>query len=403
MIEKTDIEKVFRISENRVAETSLGFKRYIYGDIDWLSRLICIKGPRGVGKTTLMLQHIAETFAPQQALYVSLDSIWIDVREVYELAEYHLAHGGTHLFLDEVHKAGADWQNLIKSLYDDLKQLSIVYSGSSLLKLEKSGGDLSRRQSEYQLTGLSFREYLKFEGVADIEPLSLNEILANHVCIARGLCGKIPVLRYFDDYLKCGYYPFYKELPSQYQNRIVQVVNQVLDVDFAEIEEVEVPTIRKARRMLSVLAASGPQTPKMVKLYEQLETDRKNGLKIMYALERAGLLSLLCSSKRETLKNLATPDKILCDNTNLLFALASSPNEGAKRETFFLNALRQAHRVVFPKVGDFLVDDRYLFEIGGPGKGFDQIADIENSFVVNDDVGVGMGNKIPLWIFGLLY
>ena len=401
-METTNIEKVYRISDDLISETSLDFKRYLYSDIDWSSRLICVKGPRGVGKTTLLLQHIKEALDPEAALYVSLDNIWLDVRDVYELAEYHLAHGGTHLFLDEVHKAG-DWQNLVKSLNDNLRRLRIVYSGSSLLKLEKTSGDLSRRQSVYELSGLSFREYLAFEGIADLKPVSLETILADHVRIARSIRTKFPVLKHFDAYLRHGFYPFYKEESRQYENRVVQVVNQVLDVDYAELEDAEVPTIRKARRMLSVLSASGPQTPTMAKLYEQLETDRKQGLKMLYALERAGLLALLCRARHETLKSLATPDKVFCDNTNLLYALSAAPNEGTKRETFFLNALRHAHEVAYPPAGDFKVDGRYLFEVGGPGKRFDQIADIPDSYVVNDGEEVGRGNKIPLWIFGLLY
>jgi len=403
MVENTDIEKVYRISDDKVAETTLDFKRYLYSDIDWGSRLVCLKGPRGVGKTTLLLQHIKECFDPGQALYVSLDSIWINVREVYELAEHHLAHGGTHIFLDEVHKAG-DWQNLLKSLNDDLKRLHVVYSGSSLLKIEKQGGDLSRRQTQYYLPGLSFREYLKFDGVADLPVITLETVLEDHVGIARKIRGRFPVLKLFEEYLDHGYYPFYKEDPRHFTEHIVQVVNQVLDVDYPEIEDVEVATVSKARRMLNVLAASCPQTPNMPKLYAQLETDRKNGLKMLYALERAGLLSLLSRERRETLKSLPTPDKIMCDNTNLLRALASRPDEGAMRETFFLNALRQAtHKLAYPEHGDFLVDGKYLFEIGGKGKGFDQIKDLPNSYVVNDDVEVGFGNKIPLWLFGFLY
>ena len=403
MIENTDIEKVYRISEDKVAETALDFKRYLYQDIDWDSRLVCLKGPRGVGKTTLLLQHIKECFEPGQALYVSLDSVWINVREIYELAEYHLAHGGTHLFLDEVHKAG-DWQNLVKSLNDDLKRLHVVYSGSSLLKIEKQSGDLSRRQTQYFLPGLSFREYLKFEGLADFPVMSLEDVLHGHIKFARSVRGKLPILKHFRDYLNHGYYPYYKEDPRHFLSHVVQVVNQVLDVDYPEIEDVEVATVSKARRMLSVLAASCPQTPNMPKLYAQLETDRKNGLKILYALERAGLLALLSRLGRETLKSLPTPDKILCDNTNLLSALASDPNEGASRETFFMNALRHsAHTLSYPEQGDFLVDGKYLFEVGGKSKGFDQIKDIPDSFVVQGDVEVGFGSKIPLWLFGFLY
>ena len=257
MIENTDIEKVYRISEDKIAETALDFKRYLYQDIDWDSRLVCLKGPRGVGKTTLLLQHIKECFEPGQALYVSLDSIWINVREIYELAEYHLAHGGTHLFLDEVHKAG-DWQNLIKSLNDDLKRLHVVYSGSSLLKIEKQSGDLSRRQTQYFLPGLSFREYLKFEGLADFPVMSLEDVLHGHIKFARNVRGKLPILKHFGDYLNHGYYPYYKEDPKHFLSHVVQVVNQVLDVDYPEIEDVEVATVSKARRMLSVLAASCP-------------------------------------------------------------------------------------------------------------------------------------------------
>lgn len=402
MMEKTDIDKIYQISDELVADVDASFKRYLYSEIDWNSRVICIKGPCGVGKTTLMLQHIKETFGAGSALYVSLDNIWLNPKEVYSLAEYHLGHGGTHIFLDEVHKL-ENWQDLVKSLYDTLKRLHIVYSGSSLLKIEKRNGDLSRRQTEYHLTGMSFREYLELEGVARLEVLSLERILAEHVSIAREVRNRFPVLKYFDAYRRAGYYPFYREDPKQYSSRIVAVVNQILDVDYPAIEEVEISTIRKARRMLNILAASTPMTPNMGRLYAELGTDRKQGLKMLYALERAGLLSLLSEAGRETLKNLPTPDKIYCDNANLMSALVASPDIGTLRETLFLNALRHSHEVTYPGRGDFKVDGKYLFEVGGAGKGFEQIRDLPDSYVVNDDVDVGFGNKIPLWMFGMMY
>ena len=374
-------DKIYDISEERVEETPLAFKRRLYGEIDWDARLLCVKGPRGVGKTTMLLQRIKEALGTERALYVSLDNVWVDAREVYGLAEYHLGRGGTHLFLDEVHKM-ENWQNLVKSLNDDLKRLSVVYSGSSLLKLEKKGGDLSRRQTSFFLPGLS----------------------ADHARIARSLRSKIPVLKHFADYRLHGFYPFYKEEPRQYLPHVVQVVNQVLEVDYPEIEEVEVATVRKARRMLNVLAASAPQTPNMEKLYRELGTDRKQGLKMLYALERAGLLSLLSRTGRDTLKNLATPDKVYCDNPNLMAALVPRPDVGTMRETFFLSQLRAAgHDVTYPSRGDFLVDGRVLVEVGGAGKTFGQIADAPNSYLAVDDVEVGRGNRIPLWAFGLLY
>lgn len=401
-MDKNDFDKIYQISDNLVAETKTGFKRYLYSEIDWDSRVICIKGPRGVGKTTLMLQHIKESFDNGRALYVSLDNIWLNPREVYSLAEYHLGHGGTHLFLDEVHKL-ENWQDLVKSIYDVLTRLHLVYSGSSLLRIEKRGGDLSRRQTQYLLPGMSFREYLELEKIGKFERIPLETILKDHVPIAREIRDAIPVLRHFDAYLKVGYYPFYKEDSRQYPFRIVEVVNQVLDVDYPEIDDVEISTIRKARRMLNILASSTPLTPNMGKLYSELETDRKQGLKMLYALERAGLLSLLAATGKESLKNMPTPDKIYCNNTNLMSALVTNPDIGTMRETFFLNILRHAHEVTYPPKGDFKVDGKYLFEIGGAGKGFNQIANMPDSYVVNDDTEVGFGNKIPLWLFGFLY
>ena len=395
-------EKIFRMSAELVADTPVDFKRYLYAEVDWNSRLVCIKGARGVGKTTLMLQRIGEMQEPSKALYVSLDNVWMDARETYSLAEYHLAHGGTHFFIDEAHKL-EDWQDLMKSLNDNLRRLKVVYSGSSLLKLEKRGGDLSRRQAPYTLDGLSFREYLKFEGVADIPAVSLDDILSNHVSLARSIARRFPVLVHFDAYCDGGYYPFYKDEPRHYLNRVVATVNQVLEVDYPEIEDVEPMTIRKARRMLNILAASAPLTPNMDRLYKELGTDRKQGLKILHALERAGLLSLLTSSAKENLKHLPTPDKIYCGNTNLMRALVALPNSGTMRETFFLNQLRHSHAVTYPPQGDFIVDGKWLFEVGGQGKGFGQIKDLPDSFVVNDDTEVGFGNKIPLWLFGFLY
>ena len=401
-MEESRREKIFKMSAELVADIAVDFKRYLYSEVDWDCRLVCIKGARGVGKTTMLLQRIAEMPNPDDALYVSLDNVWIDAREAYSLAEYHVAHGGTHLFIDEVHKL-ENWQDLVKSLNDNLRRLKVVYSGSSLLKLEKRGGDLSRRQTPYTLDGLSFREYLKFEGVADIQPFSLDDILSNHVAIARSISRKFPVLAHFDAYRIGGYYPFYKEEPRHYLNRIVATANQVLEVDYPEIEDVEPMTIRKARRMLNVLAMSAPLTPNMDRLYRELGTDRKQGLKMLYALERAGLLSLLTTASKESLKNLPTPDKIYCSNTNLMRALVALPNPGTMCETFFLNQLRHEHGVTYPAKGDFLVDGKYLFEVGGAGKGFDQIKDLPDSFVVNDDTTVGFGNKLPLWLFGFLY
>lgn len=397
-----DVEQIYRISRKRVRDVSLNFKRYLYDAIDWDDRLICIKGARGVGKTTLMLQRMREQSDRVDALYVSFDNVWVDVQNVYKLAEHHEAHGGTHLFLDEVHKL-ENWQGLMKSLNDDFPKLHVVYSGSALLRLEGKGADLSRRRVTYDLAGLSFREYLQFEGVGDFPRVPLTDVLKGHEKIAARICGQVKVLKYFDRYRTNGFYPFYKEGLGHYQDRLLEVVNRVLESDYPAVEEVEISTIRKARRMLDVLSASAPLTPNMEKLYAQLGTDRKMGLKMLYALERAGLLSLL-ASKKSSLKNLSTPDKIYCQNTNLMRALRASSDVGTERETLLLNQLRAAgHILTYPAHGDFCVDDTVLLEVGGSGKGFGQIADLPKSYVVQDDVEVGFGNKIPLWLFGFLY
>jgi hypothetical protein len=303
--------------------------------------------------------------------------------------------------VDEVHYA-KNWQTEIKNIYDDYPDLSIVYSGSSMLRLDRAQGDLSRRQMVYRLDGLSFREYLSFEGVAEFQKLSLEELLADHVRIATEVVGNVKILPLFKTYLQRGYYPFYREVRNGYGARIREIVDEVLEKDYPAIEEVSVATIRKARRMLMVLAASCPQTPNMSRLYQELETDRNQGLKMLSALEDAGLLKLL-STESKKVKTMSRPDKIYCDNTNLMHSLHPSSDIGTERETFFLNQLSAVHDVSYPSHGDFRVDERWLFEVGGAGKGFSQIADVPDSYVVNDDVEIGFGRKIPLWLFGFLY
>ncbi len=399
-----EIEPIFRTSNRLIRETDCGFHRYLAKEIDWNEPFICIMGARGAGKTTLMLQHIKEAFGEgsEKAIYMSLDNLWFSNNSLLEAVEYLYSHGFTHVFLDEVHHVGKDWSLLLKNLSDQFPSMFFAYSGSSLLKLDKGRGDLSRRQSIYRMRGLSFREYLEFEGAGRYEPLGLDQILKEHVPLASHICSDVKILPYFDKYRRCGFYPFYKRAPMHYLDQLIETVHKVLDVDYPGIEEVSQDTIRKAKKMLMILSASCPQTPNMSALYRELGTERAQGLKMLSALERAGLLALL-PPKGETLKNMSKPEKIYCDNTNLMHALVQNANIGTLRETFFCNQVRKDHAVVFTERGDFLVDGKWTFEIGGKGKGFAQIADIPNSYVVNDDVEIGFGNKIPLWLFGLMY
>lgn len=400
-MKEAEIFEVYKLSNYKIGKVRLNFKRYLYSAVDWNDPLICLQGARGVGKTTLLLQKIKESTDRKTTLYVSLDSIWLDLFEVYELVRYHWEHGGTRVVLDEVHYLKG-WQKLIKNLADDFPEMKFAYTGSSLLKIKAGGGDLSRRQCEFYLNGLSFREYLELEGVLKHEAIKLEDILVRHEEIAEEITAAIKVLPHWERYFKEGYYPFYRDVPSGYAQRLVQTVNQVLESDWPSVEDVSIATIRRARKMLRILARRPPQTPKMNELYDELETDRKQGLKILNALVDARLL-IFFSSDRESLKTLSSPDKVFCENPNLAYAFAADANVGTARECWIINQLKVGHEALYPKKGDVEVDGKYLLEVGGKNKGFEQIADVTDSFVVNDGVERGVGNKIPLWMFGFLY
>lgn len=396
--------KMLDASARKIRETDVKTERFLLKNIDWRDRLIQISGSRGAGKTTMLLQHMKSAFkdCPDAALYVSLDNLWFETNSLMELVDLHYKNGGTHVFIDEVHYL-KDWQLIVKNLYDDYPRMNIVYTGSSLLKIDSDSGDLSRRQIIYNLPGLSFREYLSFEGILDLEPVQLPLLLETHKQIADAIASDKHILKHFAEYLQHGYYPFYKEVYSGYEQRLSQVTNQILESDYPAIEKINYSTVQKIRKMLYILAQSCPQTPKMSELYGQLETDRNQGLKMLYVLDKANLLNIL-SSEKSTLKNMGRPDKIYCDNTNIMYSLTESINIGTKRETFFLNQLKSAgYEVLYPPKGDFLVNGKYLFEVGGKDKTFSQIKDIPDSYLAIDDIENGRGCRIPLWMFGLLY
>lgn len=397
------LDEILRIYNRRLQGTPEGFKRYLIDKIDWRDNLIAIKGAKGTGKTTMLLQHIKESFTDKdKALYLSLDNLWFETHSINDLIEYHYTHGGTHLFLDEVHYF-PNWKTLIKNINDDYPGLHVVYTGSSMLKIDGGVADLSRRQLPYTLHGMSFREYLLYEGLAEMEPISLDILLRDHRQIADDILSNgMKILPLFADYLRHGYYPFYRSVYSGFEIRLQQVVNHVLENDYPIIEGVEQSTIRKTKKMFMILAEQVPQTPNMSNLYNELETDRNQGLKMLYALEKAGLLALL-SDKPKHIDKLSRPEKIFMDNSNLMYAYATNPNIGTVRETFFLSQLAVDHSVTYPAKGDFLVDGKYLFEVGGRKKSFEQIKDVADSYLAVDDTEIGHHNRIPLWMFGLLY
>ena len=390
---------------NRLKATSLTFKRFLYYDIDWRPRLIGIKGSRGVGKTTLLLQHIKESFAHniQQVFFASLDDIWFRGHSLIDLAEYLSTHNYTHLFLDEVHKY-PDWSVVIKTIYDSYPSLHIVYTGSSMLEIDNSKSDLSRRQTLYMLPGLSFREFLEFEGVLKMEPLTLKQILSSHQSVAMEVTSKIKVLPYFERYLRVGCFPFYKETFSEdeYYGKIRAMINLVVETDMPEVEDVSYSTVQKTIQLLMAIAPNVPLVPNISKLSQQLETNSPQCLKLLYTLDRANIIRVL-SKQQKNYKHLSKPDKILLNNSNLLCALTARADVGTCRESFMAHQLATQGEVAVASKGDFLFKDTYLFEVGGRGKDYSQIADVENSFFAVADTEVGIGSRIPLWMFGLLY
>ncbi len=386
----------------RLLNVTTRFHRFLYQRINWSVRLIGIKGARGVGKTTMLLQRILECHPNlDDTLYVSLDTLWFETHSLEEVASYCVSHDILNLYIDEIHRYPT-WAIELKSITDLYPDLKIVYTGSSLLHIDNSKVDLSRRQTVYFLPGMSFREFMEYEGLGTFEDLTLNDILSNHTKIASTIAQEVKVLPAFERYQKEGHYPFYKETGADFPLRLSEVVNTVIDIDLPSTIDITFATVEKARKLMMVLSQSLPQMIKLGDLFRELETTRDLGLKLLDALERAQLL-LLLSSKQKNYKRLTIPEKIYLQNGNLMYALSKLVNLGTLREAFFINSLRQSHDVTLSKNGDFLVDGKYTFEVGGAGKTFDQIADIPNSYLAVDNTEVGYGAKIPLWLLGFLY
>ena len=364
--------------------------------------MIGIKGPRGVGKTTMLLQHILENYEDiDQTLYASLDDLWFSSHTLVELVDWANQHGIMRLYLDEVHRYD-QWSVNLKNIYDNYPDMSIVYTSSSLLVMDNAKVDLSRRQTVYTLYGMSFREFLVFENVLNLDPVPFNELVQHHIRRAMAITGTIKVAPLFEAYLRHGYYPFYRESIEDFPSRLRETVSVVIDSDLPAVENVSFETIQKVKRLLMIICEQVPFEPNMSKLWKQLDTNNELGLRMLYALDKAQILGLL-TSRTKSYKHLYKPDKIYLGNPNLMHVLCPHVDKGNERETFFYSQLRVANEVKYPAHGDFLVNEKYLFEVGGSRKTFDQIADVPDSFLVVDDTEVGHGNRIPLWMFGLLY
>ena len=384
--------------------TQLDFIRGMEGDIPWEARLIGIKGARGVGKTTLILQHIKQHLSNDldKTLYVSLEDFWFATHSLHELVRQFVARGGRHLFLDEVHKYEG-WSQAIKNFYDNYPDLQIVFTGSSLLQILNARADLSRRALVFTMPGLSYREFIAMENGIELPKFSLQDILKNPLSVSREINSRIRPMQYFDSYLKKGYYPFYKETPDFYYNRLQEVVQFMLEVELPSQRNMDVAFTKKIKQLLVVIAQSVPFMPNISKLSERIQINRTTLLTYLHYLEEIGLTMHL-NKNASGLSMLQKPSKIYLQNTNLIYLLAlENANKGNLRETFFLNQLSCKHRVLISAKGDFRVDGDYVFEVGGKNKTQKQIADTPNSFVVKDEIEYGSANTIPLWLLGFLY
>lgn len=380
--------------------------RYLYNQINWNDRLVMIKGARGVGKTTMLRQHIKANFGPSGgALYASCDNLWFTSNRIIDLADWHYNHGGTHLYLDEIHRYKGNWQQELKNIYDSYPDYHVAFTGSSMIHLDSALADLSRRCLPYTLYGLSFREYLAFEGIADIPPLSLNEILDSTHRAEWDIINKLPekVLALFGRYIGKAYFPFYTpDNVPEYYGRIERLLDTTINRDIPDLENVEYETLNKLARLLYVMSTETPFTLNVQSLSKKIEVSRNTIIKMFALLDKGAIVRCLYSGWRSP-KSVAKPGKVLFNNTDILAALSSMNEIGTVRETFVASMLAPKHKLTEPPTGDFLVDEKYLLEVGGKSKSFKQIANIPHSFVVADDEETGFGNRIPMWILGFLY
>ena len=398
------MEALIDTYRNRFQQTNTDFVRYLMPQVNWDNRLFAIVGARGTGKTTMMLQYIKQNLDFAKAFYMSLDDLFFTTNRLVDVVRTLWQEGVTHFFIDEVHKYPYEtWAQELKNIYDAYPDVRVVFSGSSILDIYKGNADLSRRAIQYELFGLSFREFLAFEGVKNVPVIRLDDLLKNHVSISADIIKDIKILPLFRRYLQLGYFPYYKEDERTYSTRLLNTVSAVIETDLPAVENIEFASAQKLKRLLTIISTMTPFSPNMTELGNQVEIQRSNLPKSLVLLERARLLGLLRSVEKSP-NDLTKPSKIFLDNPNIAFALGNNnPNAGNLRETFFHNQLKVVGKVNSAAKGDFLVDEKYIFEIGGKGKKFSQIADVPNSYLAIDGAEMGFGSKIPLWLFGFLY
>ena len=400
----------FEEQQRVLRRLTLKNRRYLYNQIDWENRCSLIIGQRGVGKTTIMLQYLKEQYSnSSKALYISVDNPYFKNISLYEFATDFEKYGGEILFIDEIHKY-KEWSSHIKSIYDST-ELKLVISGSSMIQIHSQEADLSRRVRLYRLANLSFREYLEFQDIGKFSSYTLDELFENHITIANDILEQIKPLAYFNDYLNCGCYPFMLEGDDNYNHLLMGIINQILEVDLPYSTNINFSQIDKVKKLVYLLSTSVPLKPNISKLATAVEVSRPTLLEYIHYLELGSLTSSV-NQKARGYGVISRPDKLFMYNTNLMRAISQNIDKGTQRETFFVNQIKSSlynqallidENILLSSQGDFKISNRYTVEIGGKNKSFEQIKNIENSFVLSDDIEMGFGSKIPLWLFGFLY
>ncbi|NTW26180.1 MAG: AAA family ATPase [Lentimicrobium sp.] len=389
------METLFQKQQTLLARTNLSFKRYMYSKFPWNSRMAGLVGPRGVGKTTMLLQFIKEQNGTD-LLYVSADDIYFSNHRLTDVADEFYKNGGKRLFIDEIHKY-RDWSVELKNIYDFYPDLKVCFTGSSILDIRKGMADLSRRALMFSMQGFSFREYLKFEHDIDVAVHSFEEIIDNRISLINSIEHPLPLFR---AYLNNGYYPIAKE--DNLTIRLGQILNLTLEVDIPQFANLSVTTARKLKKLLLVIAESVPFKPNFVSLAGKLEVSRNSLEEYLTFMEDAGLIARL-RGQADGIIGLGKVEKIYLDNSNLIYYLSpKEPEIGNIRETFFMNQTRVNNSVVSSAVADFKID-KYTFEVGGKNKTQQQIKNTPNAFIVKDTIEYGYKNIVPLWAFGLNY
>lgn len=398
------MESLFQKHRVLVSQVNMKIVRQLMNSIDWEKQLVSIRGSRGVGKTTLMRQYIRKTYGVNagEALYLVMDSMYFTTHSLLDVAERFHLMGGKHLFLDEVHKYPT-WSREIKEICDLWPDMKITFTGSSLLQILNADADLSRRVLSYDMTGLSFREYLQFYKGIELPSYPLDKLLSDADEICKQVCDACHPQPLFEEYLRVGYYPFYDGNEQEYYSRIENVVSFIIDQEMTQFCGVEPAYTRKLKAMLLFLANNVPYDVSIAKLSSYLEINKTTVLSYLSSMQRAELLNLLYADNLSVTK-MQKPDKVYIHNPNMLYALSTEEKIGTIRECFVVNQLSAKHTVEYGKTqGDFKIDGKITFEVGGKDKSFEQIADIPDSYVLADSMMFPIGKKLPLWIVGFLY